>query len=81
MENPIKVARQAIGWSMLDLALAAGVDYSTIAQTETGHKLKPGPAVLAAFGRAGYDPDALTERYTAWRRWKASQITSRASGQ
>lgn len=76
--NPIQKAREDKGLSRSALAMLAGVSSSLVSQAERGMVSSPGPAILRAFERLGYDRAQLLEAYAAWREAKAQECLATA---
>lgn len=72
--NPVRRVRQQLGLSVKELAMAAGVSYSTLHAAETGLPAQVQAPVLDGLARLGIDAAAVAGEYVAWREQQAAEI-------
>ena len=77
-ENPVKLAREALGLSRHDMAVMAGVGIVTIYQLERGSYARVPRGIEAVLERLGVDTVRLHRDYIAWREAEAERLFQEA---
>jgi hypothetical protein len=65
--SPIEVARESLGLNRREGAIAAGISYHRLYETEIGLVTGIAEPIRRLFEEAGFDVDSLEERQRIWR--------------
>lgn len=78
VENPIKVAREGLGLSRAQLAVALERSYSLVAALEAGSLASLHESLRPRVEAIGLDFDELADRYARYRAAWGRQVTEKA---
>jgi len=73
-ENPVKLAREALGLNRHQMAVMAGVGVVSIYQLERGSFARVPRGIEAVLERLGVDTVRLHRDYIAWREAEAAKM-------
>ena len=73
-ENPVKLAREALGLNRHQMAVMAGVGVVSIYQLERGSFARVPRGIEAVLERLGVDTVRLHRDYIAWREAEAARM-------
>ena len=78
MKNPIKQARERVGMSMADLAVALGCSRDLLYLLESGQIGSLTEKNIKAFSDIGLDGEALASEYAKWKDMRSEELKEKA---